>query len=248
MKILIVDDEQLARDRTRRMLEKVGGYEVAGEAANGMEAVTKADELGVDVVLMDIRMPGMDGLEAAGHIAKMEQAPAVIFCTAYGEYALNAFEVQAVGYLLKPVRQEALADALEKARSLNKVQLASLSSELSDSEDNKPSRSHISAKTRRGIELVPIDNICYFMADHKYVTVRHGSGEVLIDDTLKELETEFDNRFVRIHRNALVAIRYIEGLEREEQGVFQVRLKGLEERLTVSRRHVAGLRKLMQSL
>jgi two-component system response regulator AlgR len=110
------------------------------------------------------------------------------------------------------------------------------------------SRTHISAKTRRGIELIPLSEVKFFQADHKYVTVRHEGGEVLIDDTLRDLENEFGDKVVRIHRNALVMMDHLEGLERDTTGHYQVRMRGIDERLDVSRRHVSGLRRLVQTL
>ncbi|MCZ6853256.1 MAG: response regulator, partial [Gammaproteobacteria bacterium] len=167
MRVLIVDDEQLARDRLARMVRDFDAYEVVGEAANGVEAVRLAAETLPELVLLDIRMPGMDGLEAARHFNEFEEPPAVIFCTAYEEHALEAFDLQAVGYLLKPVRKENLGTALAKAQRVNKAQLAALA------DDGQTRRSHIVARTRRGIELISIDDIRYFQADQKYVTVRH---------------------------------------------------------------------------
>ena len=248
MRILVCDDEQLARDRLVRLVGDIGGAEVVGEAAHGREAVMESQRLQPDVVLMDIRMPEMDGLEAAGHLLRSEQPPAVIFCTAYDEHALEAFRVHAVDYLLKPINREDLAAALERARSLTRVQLTALGEELGQAGQRDSRRRHISARTHRGIELVSVDDIRYFMADQKYVTVRYGEGEVLIDETLKELEEEFGDQFVRIHRNALVSVRHLEGMEMANAGHHQVRLRDVDERLTVSRRHVAGLRRLMQQL
>ena len=248
MRVLVCDDEQLARDRLARLVGDIDGVEVIGEAANGRDAVMESQKLQPDVVLMDIRMPEMDGLEAAGHLLRGEHPPAVIFCTAYDEHALDAFKVHAVDYLLKPVSREDLSAALDRARTLNRVQLAALGQELGDAGQHDTRRRHISARTHRGIELVPVDDIRYFMADQKYVTVRYGEGEVLIDETLKELEDEFGEQFVRIHRNALVSVAHLEGMELANAGHHQVRLRDVDERLTVSRRHVAGLRRLMQKM
>jgi two-component system response regulator AlgR len=242
MKILIVDDEQLARDRLARMLGDIEGCAVVGQAANGMQAVERCSALEPDLVLMDIRMPGMDGLEAARHIVGMEAPPAVVFCTAYEEHAIDAFNVQAVGYLLKPVRRDDLVKVIGNASRTNRAQLAALASE------EGARRTHISARTRRGLELVPVDDVLYFQADQKYVTVRHPGGELLIDDTLKELEDEFGERFIRVHRNALVAARHIVGLERSEDGQYQIRLRGLADGIDISRRHVADVRRVIKSL
>ncbi len=248
MKVLVCDDEQLARERLSRLVADMDGYEVVGEAVNGAEAVQRLNETEADIILMDIRMPQMDGLEAAKLISLNKTPPAIIFCTAYDDHALQAFNVNAVGYLLKPVRREALAEALAKARSLNRVQLSALSTVSAANDHSHKQRTHIGAKTHRGIELVALDDVRYFLADQKYVTVRSSRGEVLIDETLKELEDEFGERFVRIHRNSLVARRFIDGLEHVSAGHYQVRLKDTDERLIVSRRHVAGLRRLLQHL
>ena len=242
MQVLIVDDEQLARDRLVRMVNDLEGHNVIGEAGNGIQAVELAGRDRPDLVLLDIRMPGMDGLEAARHLLQLEQPPAVVFCTAYEEHAIEAFDVQAVGYLRKPVRKDDLARVLASAHRLNKAQLGALD------EEGAQRRSHISARTRRGIELVPVHEICYFQADQKYVTVRHQGGELIIDETLRELEEEFDDQFIRIHRNALVATRAIEGIERDDEGHHRVRMKGIDEQLEISRRHVSGVRKFVRGM
>ncbi len=248
MNVLIVDDEPLARERLIRLLSEIEGCRVLQPcASNGEEALTLIDSLKPDVVLLDIRMPGLDGLQVAARLCERDAAPAVIFCTAHDEFALEAFQVSAVGYLVKPVRVEALAAALKQAERPNRVQLAALT--RPPQAPGQGPRSHISARTRKGIELIPLEQVIYFVADHKYVTLRHEGGEVLLDEPLKALEDEFAARFVRIHRNALVALERIERLQRTPLGHFQLYLRGLgDEALTVSRRHVAGVRKLMQSL
>ena len=242
MRILLVDDETLARDRLRRMLEVEGSHDVVGEAANGAEAVQACAEHQPDLVLLDIRMPGMDGLETARHFLELESPPAVIFCTAYEEHAIQAFDLQAVGYLLKPVRKENLFTALSKTMRLNRAQLAALHT----ADDAR--RSHISARTHKGIELIAIDDVRYFQADQKYVTVRYSEGEIIVDETLRELETEFADLFVRVHRNALVARHHIEGLAKEGAGQVTVRLRGLEETIPISRRHLPSVRKVIKRL
>ncbi len=247
MKVLVVDDEKLARERLVRMVSTLEGYEVVAEAASGDEAVRMAVQHEPDITLLDIRMPGMDGIEAGAQLAKLGYPPAVIFCTAFGEHAIEAFDVNASGYLLKPVRREALAEALTNVGRVNVVQRRSVAGEDFDENDHR-SRTHISAKTRRGIELIPLSEVRFFQADHKYVTVRHDKGEVLIDDTLRDLECEFGDKLVRIHRNALVMMDHLEGLERDSTGHYQVRMRGVEEKLDVSRRHVSGLRRLVQAL
>lgn len=241
MKVLIVDDEQPARERLAGMLAELPGYEVCGQARNGVEALRLTDSLSPDVVLMDVRMPGMDGIEAARHLASLEQPPAVIFTTAYGEHALEAFETQAAGYLLKPIRGERLVTALKNARTLNRAQLAGLSEQA-----EQRARTHICARLRGRLELVPIEEVVYFQADHKYVTVRHLNGEVIVEDSLKALAEEFGERFLRIHRNALVAVDYVAGMEKTAQGRFRVVLKGVDDGLEISRRHVAQVRRFLR--
>jgi two-component system, LytTR family, response regulator AlgR len=240
MRVLIVDDEKLARDRLRELLNEIGGHTVVGEGMNGNEAVEKAAELNPDVVLMDIRMPGMDGLEAAMHLMGMESPPMVIFTTAYDQHALHAFEVNAVDYLLKPIRKDRLAAALDKAKKLTLQQLQ----EINQAQETPQARTHISVHLRGNIRLVPVQDILYFMADSKYVTVRTTGEEHLIEDSLVNLEKEFGEKvFLRIHRNALVATDYIKGIEKSTTGNWQVALKGLEKKLDVSRRHAAAVRR-----
>lgn len=254
MKILIVDDEKLARDRLARLLEKAGDYDVVGEAADGRTAIDQVAKLQPDSVLMDIRMPGMDGLEAARHLMKLDNPPAIIFCTAYGEHALEAFQTHAVGYLLKPVKTEQLQEALASAAKLNRAQLQQIAA-IPAVEPAQPegkglsvARQHISARTRHGLELVPIGEVRCFLADHKYVTVYHTKGELLIDDTLKDLEDEFGSRFVRVHRNALISLPHVEGMERVPPGHYCIRLQGTPMKPVISRRHVTELRKQLQTL
>lgn len=240
MRVLIVDDEKLARDRLRELLNEIGGHTVVGEGMNGNEAVEKSAALNPDVVLTDIRMPGMDGLEAAMHLMGMENPPMVIFTTAYDQHALHAFEVNAVDYLLKPIRRDRLAAALDKAKKLTLQQLQ----EINQAQDTPQARTHISVHLRGNIRLVPVQDILYFMADSKYVTVRTTTEEHLIEDSLVNLEKEFGEKvFLRIHRNALVATEYIKGIEKSPAGNWQVALKGLEKKLDVSRRHAAAVRR-----
>jgi len=246
MKVLIVDDERLARDRLNRMICALHDYEVVGDAANGEEAIHKTMLLDPDIVLLDIRMPGMDGLSVGRKMASLESPPAIIFCTAFSEHAIAAFDILASGYLLKPVRRDVLIETLSRVGRVNRVQTATLQND--EHEELARTRTHISAKTRRGIELIPLTDVRFFQADHKYVTVRHEKGEVLIDDTLRDLEDEFGDRLVRIHRNALVMTTHLEGLERDSRGHYQVRMSGVDDRLDVSRRHISGLRKLVQTL
>jgi two-component system response regulator AlgR len=249
MRLLICDDEPLARDRLRRLIGKLQDYEVIGEAKNGLEAVEMTKQQEPDVLLIDIQMPGLDGLEACSHVAKLPNPPAIIFCTAYNDYAVDAFNVNAIAYLLKPVKAEQLAKALDSTQRLNKAQLNMLAKDntaITGSET--PKRSHISAKTHRGIELIDVKVIRYFKADQKYVVIRHSGGAVLVDDALKDFERDLGDAFIRVHRNALVAIEHIEGLEVVSAGHYQVRMRGVDEKLQVSRRHLPQVRKLLNSL
>lgn len=246
MDVLIVDDEPLARQRLARMLEKLEGHTLVAEADNGDAALAAICEHDPDVVLLDMRMPGEDGLSVARRISELEDPPAIIFCTAFDRYALDAFGTEAVGYLLKPVKAEQLLEVLAKAQRLNKLQRATYAQTLAAPTETV--RSHISARTRRGVELIPLDDVRYFIADHKYVTVYHVNGEHLLDETLKELEEQFGERLLRIHRNALVSVKHIEAVIRTTQGQYQVRLADTELRPVVSRRHVSGLKDLLKHL
>ena len=243
MKILIVDDEKPARDRLTRMVGELDSHELVGEAVNGLEALGMAQSLEPDIVLLDIRMPGMDGIEAARHIAKLDEPPAVIFVTAFSDHALEAFETHAVDYLLKPVKQERLQAAMDAAIRPTRAQTTKSNGVLSGLEP----RQHICARVRGSLVLVPIENIFYFHADRKYVTVRHTEGEVLIEDALKGLEAEFGDRFYRIHRNALVSLTRLAGMRSENDGQ-RVSFREIEDTLEVSRRHLPGVRKIIRNL
>ena len=237
LKVLIVDDELPARERLKSLLVEIPDTEVVGEASNGEQSLTRAYELTPDVVLLDVRMPGMDGIEVAQHLNALVEPPAVIFTTAFDEYAVNAFEAHAVGYLLKPIRKEKLAAALERAGRLTRPQLQKIAAASSEKR-----RTHIAARRREGLRLIPIDAVQFFFAEQKYTTVRHVNGEDLIEDSLRSLEEEFAVDFVRIHRNALVNVRYLERIERGDDGQYFVKLRGCEAPLQVSRRMAGELR------
>ena len=241
MKVLIVDDEAPARERLKSLLTAIPGVEVAGEAGNGREALEFWERRPVDVVMLDIRMPVMEGLETARHFATLERPPAVIFTTAYNEFAVEAFDTHAIAYLMKPIRGEKLARALASAGQLNRVQLTKLAAEPPAS-----ARRHIAARVRDKLHVVPVDKVLCFIADQKYVTVCHTGGELLIDESLKDLEQEFAGRFLRVHRNALVAIGQVARLDKDEAGHFQVHLHGRAEPIEVSRRLVAEVRERLR--
>ena len=242
MKCLVVDDESLARQRLTRLLEDMGEWKVCGEAANGEQALQQVQQLRPDLVLMDIRMPGMDGIEAARHIVQLENPPALVFATAYGDHALEAFETQAVDYLLKPIHPQRLKQALDKARRLSGVELEKLHKSQAGS-----GRTYLCARKRGNLELVPIDEVVYLQADSKYVTVCSATQQILIEESLKSLEQEFAGYLIRIHRNALVAVRAIRGLEKNAEGHCSVLLEGVNERLEVSRRLLPDVRKRIKT-
>lgn len=242
MKILIVDDEPPARARLKNLLDDLQVGEVVAEAGNGQQALNVCQQQPIDLILLDIRMPGMDGVETANHLKKLENPPAIIFTTAYDEYALQAFDAHAIDYLLKPIRKERLQQALDKAHRLSLAQYAA----LEESSDKMPQ--HISARVQGGIKLVDVDEVLYFFAEHKYVTVFYHDGQVLIEDSLKSLEKKYAQQFIRVHRNALVAIEQLRGLERQGDGHFKLLLKGSDNKLDVSRRHLPSVRKLMKKL
>lgn len=237
MRILLVDDEPLARQRMHRLLEELPEATAVKEAENGQNALRLAFEWQPDVVLLDIRMPGMDGLQVARQLAGLEHPPAVIFTTAFDSHAMAAFDAQAVGYLLKPIRKERLQQAIRGAARPTRVQLNAL--QASPTTD---ARSHISATLGGKLHLIPVRNILYFQADQKYVSVHHRDGEALIEESLKALEQEFSSQFVRIHRNALVAVAHICAMGKDTHGSTLVSLRENNTELEVSRRHVAEVR------
>lgn len=237
-KILIVDDEPLARNRLKQHLEKIKGVRIVGQASNGLEGVQLAVKYSPDIVLMDIRMPQMDGLQAAEIISKMTLPPAVIFCTAFDDFALQAFDAQACAYLLKPVKLDDLALAIKRAARKNRAQ-------ITHSQQNQ--RRHLCSRTHQGVELVPVNQIRLLQAEQKYVTAYLASSEAVLSETLKELEEEFPDLFVRIHRNSLVARDAIQGLTFID-GHLSVTIRDLNLKPTVSRRLESKLRHLLPEL
>lgn len=246
MRVLVVDDEKPARDRLRQILEDEDDYEVVGEAGNGHDAVALAGELAPDIVLLDIRMPGLDGIETAHHLNALEKPPAVVFTTAYDEYAVDAFEARAIGYVLKPVRRSRLTAALEQAARLAGSALREVAAEA---KLDAP-RQHVCARVHGELKLIPVADISCFRADQKYVSVEHDNGQDLIDDSLKSLAEEFAAQFVRIHRGALVAVGRIEKVEKTADGKSRVVLREGsqvdDKELIISRRHVAEVRRRLR--
>ena len=242
MKILIVDDEELARERLRGLLSETdAAYEIS-EAENGLACIEAAQQQDFNIILLDIRMPGMDGLETASHLGHLEPQPAIIFTTAYQDHAIEAFNANAVDYLLKPIRRERLEESLQRASFINRAHLA----ELNTSEDK--ARQYLSASRQGNIELIPVEEIRYLKADQKYVSVGWRGQESLIDEALKSIEAEFGDVFLRVHRNALVALEHIEKLEKDEAGTVQVKLRDVDEKIDVSRRHLQQVKKAIKDL
>lgn len=233
LRALVVDDEELARTRLMALLGELDEVEVVGSAPNAQETLRLLPELAPDVLYLDVRMPGMSGVELARHLATLPDPPAIIFTTAHDEHAMAAFEAEAVGYLLKPVRREKLAAATERARALTRRQVDALSG---------TARTHLAVRQREGMKLLRVEDVICLIAEQKYTTVRHTDGEDLIDDSLRTLESEFGERFLRIHRSALVNRAFIEAIERGADGQYQIRLRGREERMSVSRRLVSELK------
>ena len=242
MRAFVVDDEPPARARLASLLEECGGVEVVGEAGDGRTAVEVAARLKPDLVLLDIRMPLMSGLEAARHLAAIEPPPAVIFCTAYDEHALAAFDANAIDYLVKPIRLERLQSALTRARRYSSGAMARVQHESVAA----TARTHLCARVRGNLLLVPVGEIEYLLAEDKYTVVHHANGEVLIEEPLKALESEFGDRFVRIHRNCLVARTSLGGLIRASDERVFAQIAGRDIQLEVSRRNLPGVRRLVK--
>lgn len=240
LNIVIADDEPPARNRLRELLTEIPGVTLVGEARHGNEALELVQQLKPHVLLLDIRMPNMDGIEAAAHAQKLPQPPAIIFTTAFDGYAIQAFEMNAVDYLLKPIRQERLAAALHKARVLLPAQVEAL----------KPlqrTRTHFSVNHHGRILLIPVHEVIYLRAELKYVTLRTKEQEYLIEESLTQLEQELAHLFLRLHRNCLVAQSSISGYEKREvngESGWHAILRDIPETIAVSRRQYHLLRKL----
>jgi two-component system response regulator AlgR len=240
MKILIVDDEPLARERLHRHIQEIDDdYDII-EAENGLAALQQSEQHHPDIVLLDIRMPGMDGIETAGKLSELETPPAIIFTTAFDEYALDAFDSHAIAYLLKPIRKEKLEKALLSANKLNRVQLQNITKDERSTQEQ-----HLSVRIHSGVRKIDLKDIFYFLAEQKYVTVKYREGEVLIEESLKSLEARFSETFIRIHRNALISKQQLTAIRKDQQGRYLTELKDLDEKIEVSRRHVATVRKFL---
>ena len=239
LKILLVDDELLARQRLRTLLADCTEpqAEVLAEAANGPQVITALGQGTFDLVLLDIRMPGMDGVQLAHTISSMSEPPAVVFVTAHAEHAVQAFDVAAVDYLTKPVRLERLQQALQKVERIVQAKFLQNADSSVDS---------LIIQDRGRTEKVPLTEVLYLKAELKYITVRTAARSYILDGALNELEEKYAAQFMRIHRNALIARRAIRALEKhydaEEGEGWAVRLNGIPELLAVSRRQLSAVR------
>jgi two-component system, LytTR family, response regulator AlgR len=248
LRVVITDDEAPARRRLEELLEDCSvsvPTEIVGEAANGVELIELLEDVAADLVLLDIRMPDMDGIEVAQHLLSLERPPSVIFTTAYDVYAVKAFEMYAVDYLLKPIRSQRLHDALKRVKRAAPPGQNVLR-ELATS-----ARAHLSVNERGRVTLVPVNKILFMRAEQKYVCLKTENREYLIEESLAQLEQEFSDTFVRIHRNCLVSRANIESFERagaNGEGPWEVTLRGLSERLAVSRRQQHLIKQMGRSL
>jgi two-component system response regulator AlgR len=246
LKVLVVDDELPARRRLRELLADLSDrlpLQVVGEAANGRQALELAGMQNPDVVLLDIRMPEIDGIELARHLQKLARSPAIVFTTAFDAYAIKAFEVHAIDYLLKPIRAARLEQALARARAAAPPPDEALRTL------RPQARTNLCAQERGRIHLIPVSEILYLKAELKYVTARTAAREYLIEESLTRLEQEFADHYVRIHRNCLVARAAIRGFERvqdEGEGHWVVMLNGIEDKLDVSRRQQHVVREFVR--
>jgi two-component system response regulator AlgR len=245
LRVMVVDDETPARRRLRELLDDCSAslpIAVVGEASNGREALDLMQSAPPDLVLTDINMPDMDGIELARHLLKLPRPPVVVFTTAFHEHALAAFEVNAVDYLVKPVRVQRLLSALQKVPRLRPLSAERISQLPSNA------RRFLSVTERSRVVLVPIDEVIYLKAELKYITIRTHDREFLLEESLTRLEAEFGHRFVRVHRNCLVARDAIRGFERrvndDGDAHWEVLLNGLAETLPVSRRQQGVVREM----
>lgn len=244
LRALIVDDELLARSRMRTLLEQcpAPGVRVDGEAANAAQALALLARQAFDVALLDIHMPGTDGMALAHRMAGTPGAPAVIFVTAHAAHALQAFDLEAVDYVTKPVRLSRLTLALQKVERRMQA-VAALQPDAA--------AGFLTVQDRGRTERVPISEVVYLKAELKYITLRTAGRSLILDGALSEIEERHGAHFLRVHRNALVARRLVRALEKhyddEEGEGWAVRLQGVDEALAVSRRQLPALRELLSA-
>ncbi len=245
MRLIIADDEPLARRRLRDLIGDIGHHDIVAEAADGKELCERAAQLEPDVVILDIAMPLLDGLEAAHHLATLPNPPAVVFCTAYDKHALAAFDAHAVDYVVKPIRAERLAVALDRAQRFTRERATAIAQEM---HGHDARRGHLSSRLRGALKLIPIESIRFLQADEKYVVVHHEHGQDLVEDSLKSLESEFSDRFIRVHRSCLVAVGEPHELTRDSKGCDILKLRSDPTAIEVSRRCLPLLRRRMKIL
>lgn len=226
-RILVTDDEPLARDRLLRLCAGIDGEFKLEACANGIECLALCEQQKFDLVLLDIEMPGLGGLEVAAGLQELEHTPAIIFCTAYDEFALQAFEAAAVDYLLKPIAAERLREAIAKAKLLKAAELQQLMAE-------EPT--FLWSSSTKLKQRIAIADIRVLHADNKYVTAMTAGGEYLLDQSLKQLETQLDKAFIRIHRATLINSQYLEACERTAAGEYRACMQGVEFKPQISRR------------
>lgn len=241
--VLVVDDEALARSRLRTLLASCDAppAKLGGEAANAAQAMELMRRMPFDAVLLDVNMPGADGLALARAMRSLAHPPAVVFVTAHAEHAVTAFDLEAADYLTKPVRLERLQTALQKVERLRSAQ--------SGAAGGGPDQETLLIQDRGRTERVPLGEVLYFKAELKYITVRTVTKSYILDASLSDLEERYAAQFLRVHRNALVARRAVRALEKhfdpEEGEGWAVRLNGIDELLAVSRRQLAVVREAL---
>jgi len=240
MKVLIVDDEPLACVRLHKLLDQIYGFEPITEYAhNASQVYDLVARYKPNIILLDIKLPQVSGLQIASNLCKLDYVPAIIFCTAYDDFAIEAFKVNAVDYLLKPVRLEHLAEALNRATTLNLAQITALEP------SNTPT--YINVKTRSGLVRIAIGDVLYFVAEHKLVTMHHLRGELILNDTLKTLEQQYQNYVIRIHRHTLVVRDKILRFTNNPLGGGKLYISNVEQPLNVSRSYLKQVRDILLS-
>ncbi|MGH8124905.1 MAG: LytR/AlgR family response regulator transcription factor [Rhodanobacteraceae bacterium] len=232
MRILIADDEPLARARLAALLRDCDGAEVVASVADGEAALAACAQWRPDLMLLDIAMPGLDGVGVARRLAVLPDPPQLVFCTAYEEHALAAYELRAADYLLKPVRIERLREALARAMALQ--------------QRGSPATATLLAQIHAAPVRIPLTEVLYLSADDKYVTVHRDAGEVLVEQSLKSIEESFPDRFVRVHRGCLVPVERLLGLRRDADGTVRALIAGSDAAPEISRRNLAAVRKLLR--
>lgn len=228
LRVLVVDDEQPAARRIQQLVDEVDRVQVVGTEHRALQVVDKCRELKPDVILLDVEMPGLNGIGLARELRRLTPAPVIVFVTAHEDYAVDAFELAAADYLLKPVRLERLSQALERARLRLNTRPAVLSARLGER-----------------LISIPVDRIRVLLAEDKYTAVHHVDGQLLIDESLVSLEQRFPERFIRAHRNALVSRDHLRGLFRDTDGADRIELEGVDLKPEVSRRNRSRIRRLL---